>query len=254
MLSQNAKDQFEKLNLELPAIAIKFRYNAPEGVEHTEEVLSFCQFARLAQDTGKHFYIDKDNDNCCGKYALGMEPKPGSMAAGEAGPALGVFRSQAANAKLHNSYPTPVLGSIRYVEFCPVADCDFDPDLIFCVANIEQTDIIFRASSYISGDLWESRTSCVMSCAWTYSYPYLSGKMNFSTTGLHHGMRTRHVYPAGLHTITIPFNKIDEMVEAMEEMPWELPALSSDPEVRAKANEALKKLSDSSDGEFNLKA
>ena len=90
-----------------------------------------------------------------------------------------------------------------------------------------------RATSYISGDLWESKTSCVMSCAWTYVYPYLSGKVNFCVTGMHHGMKRRHVYPEGLHIIAIPYQKLDEVVTALEEMPWELIAMKEDPESRA---------------------
>ena len=90
-----------------------------------------------------------------------------------------------------------------------------------------------RATSYISGDLWESRSSCVVSCAWTYVYPYVSGKVNFCITGMHHGMKRRKVYPEGYHIISIPYQKIVEVTQALAEMDWELLGMREDEESRA---------------------
>ena len=96
-----------------------------------------------------------------------------------------------------------------------------------------------RATSYISGDLWESRSSCVVSCAWTFAYPYLSGKVNTCITGMHHGMRRRKTYPKGLHIISIPYQKLDEVVQALGEMDWELLAMREDPESKALLREKM---------------
>jgi hypothetical protein len=70
----------------------------------------------------------------------------------------------------------------------------------------------------MSGDLWESKCSYVMSCAWTYVYPYISGKVNHLFTGMHLGLQIRQSYPPGLHIITIPYQKLDEVVAALNEM------------------------------------
>ncbi len=93
-----------------------------------------------------------------------------------------------------------------------------------------QVNAAKRDSSYISGDLWESRTSHALSCAWTYAYPYVSGKVNFCITGMHHGMKRRKVYPEGMHIISIPYQKILEVVTALDEMDWELIAMKEDQE------------------------
>lgn len=69
-----------------------------------------------------------------------------------------------------------------------------------------------RATSYISGDLWESKSSCVLSCAWMYAYPYIEGKVSFCITGMHHGVKRRKLYPEGRHMISIPYQKLDEVV------------------------------------------
>lgn len=233
MLTQEAKDLFARLEMEFPPVAVKFSYQKPDGVEHTDETLSFCQFLKKAQTEGRKFYITKDDDNCTGKIALGMAPKDPFSVSGIVGRDFEVFRDCAANIRLHNSYPVINPGTIRYVEFCPVSMCDFSPDLVICVANTRQAEILMRATSYISGDLWESRTSIVMSCAWTYSYPYLSGKVNSCITGMHHGMKRRGVYPEGLHIISIPYQKLDEVITALKEMPWVPISFRDDPESKA---------------------
>ena len=208
MLSQKAKDLFAKLEMDYPAVAIKYSYAMPENTTHTDKTLSFCEFVKEAQVTGKKFFITKDDDNCFGKMALGMIPKPPLGASGQAGYDFGVFKTPAPNARIYNSMTTLVPGSVNFVIFSPVAICDFDPDLIICVAEVEKAEIIMRATSYISGDFWESKCSSVLSCAWMYSYPYVSGKVNFCITGMHHGMKRRGTYPPGRHIIAIPLSLI----------------------------------------------
>ncbi|MBD9281468.1 MAG: hypothetical protein EGQ67_00315 [Clostridiales bacterium] len=228
MLSQKAKDLFAKLEMDYPAVAIKYSYAMPENTTHTDKTLSFCEFVKEAQVTGKKFFITKDDDNCFGKMALGMIPKPPLGASGQAGYDFGVFKTPAPNARIYNSMTTLVPGSVNFVIFSPVAICDFDPDLIICVAEVEKAEIIMRATSYISGDFWESKCSSVLSCAWMYSYPYVSGKVNFCITGMHHGMKRRGTYPPGRHIIAIPYQKINEVVQALDEMDWELIAMRKD--------------------------
>lgn len=233
MIDSASKKAFAELGCTYQPIALKFCFARPEGIAQAEEILSFCQFLKLCQDKGESFYIDVDNDNCHGRLALGMLPKQPFAASGQAGMDFGIYRTQAPNARIHNEMPTLVQGSVNFVIFCPLARCDFDPDLIIVVADTEQADIVMRATSYISGDFWESKTSAVLSCSWTYVYPYLSGKVNHTVTGLHHGMARRKVYPKGLHIISIPYQKIDEVCIALKEMPWKLPALQDDEESKA---------------------
>ena len=57
MLSQNAKHLFARLGLPYPAIAVKFSFDRPEGIPRTDETLSFCQFVKKAQDSGRLFTL-----------------------------------------------------------------------------------------------------------------------------------------------------------------------------------------------------
>lgn len=233
MLSDEAKRLFEKLDMNYPAVAVKFRFDKPSEVPRTDEQVSFCQYLKKAQTEQKPFYITVEDDNCFGKMVLGMIEKPPFAASGQAGFDFGVFKTQAANARLYLEIPTLVRGSVNYVVFSAVTCCDFDPDLIVCVTATKQADILMRATSYISGDLWESKSSCVMSCGWTYVYPYISGKVNTCITGMHHGLKRRKLYPEGLHIISIPYQKIDEVVKSLGEMDWELIAMKEDESSKA---------------------
>lgn len=247
MFDRAAKEAFAKLELEYPAVAVKYHFDEPKDVPRTDEVLSFCQFVRKAQDENRRFYITKKDDNCCGKIALGMAPKTPFAVSGIVGVDFELFRTPAPNIRLHNSYPVITPGSVHFAEFCPVELCDFYPDLVLCVADTEKAEILMRATSYISGDLWESRSSGVMSCAWTYSYPYLSGKVNFCITGMHHGMRRRGVYPPGLHIISIPYQKLDEVVTALNEMPLTTIAMRTDDASRSELTRRSARWADLSD-------
>jgi uncharacterized protein (DUF169 family) len=229
MLSNQAKEIFDKLGMEHPPIALKYHAVKPEGIQSYEgEKLAFCQYVKYSQDTGKTFYITEKNDACYGRMALGMIPKPPVTASGQAGYDFEIYRTPIACQQLYQKLPILEPGTVNYVQFSPISSCDFDPDLILCFADFPQSDILMRATSYISGDLWESKSSPVISCAWMYAYPIISGKVNHITTGFYHGLKRRKAYPAGIRMIAIPFQKIDEVVTALCEMPWTTIAFRDD--------------------------
>lgn len=221
MLSEKAKEQFSKLKMEFPPVAIRFHAVRPKSLTpYDGEKLAFCQYVKYAQTCGKTFYISKEDDACYGKMVLGMIPKPPATASGQAGFDFEIYRSPIANQQLYQKLPILEPGTVNYVQFSTVENCDFNPDLVICVADFPQSDILMRATSYISGDLWESKSSPVISCAWMYAYPVISGKVNHITTGFYHGLKRRKAYPQGLRMIAIPFQKIDEVVTALSEMPY----------------------------------
>lgn len=233
MLNNTAKELFKKLALDVPAVAIKYHAVMPKNVSHCEKKLAFCEYVKEAQSTESCFYITKENDSCYGKMALGMIPKPPVTACGQAGYDFGVYKTPIACQQLYQKIPVLVPGTVNYVVFAPVSICDFDPDLIIVIADIPRADIIMRATSYISGDLWESVSSPVISCAWMYAYPIISGKVNFITTGMYHGLKRRKAYPQGLKIIAIPFQKIDEVILALQQMDWTTIAFREDEESKA---------------------
>lgn len=241
MLSAEAKELFAKLEMEYPPVAIKFSFGKPNDLPPVRTPDAFCQFVKKAQTSQTSFYTTAADDTCFGRMVLGMIDKPPFAASGQAGCDFGVFKTQAPNARLYTQISTLTRGSVNYVSFAPVSTCTFDPDLVICVADTRQAGIILRASSYYSGDLWESKTSPVLSCAWMYSYPYVNDKVNTIISGMGHGMSRRHTYPAGLQIISIPYGKLAGIVAALGEMDWGLLALSDDPEDKAELASRMKR-------------
>lgn len=233
MLSDEKKALLKKLELPYPCIAIKLCFEAPDAPHYEGEKLAYCQYVKHAQDTGEKFYITADDDACYGKMSLGMIDKPPVTASGQAGYDFGCYKTPVACQQLYQKLPVLVPHTVNYVEFCPAEKCDFDPDLLFFIADLPQADIIMRATSYISGDLWESKSSPVISCAWMYAYPIISGKVNHITTGFYHGLKRRKAYPSGLRMISVPYQKFDEFFAALGEMDWTLIAFREDEESKA---------------------
>lgn len=234
MIKERENKLLRELDLKIPAIAIRFCLEKPADAEKYQgDKLAFCQYLKYAQDSRKHFYIDASDDACYGKLALGMEPYQPVTASGQAGYDFGCYYTQMPNRLLYKDLPLLPAGTIRYVEYAPAAECQFKPDLLFFVADIEEADIIMRATTYVSGDLWESISSPVMSCTWMYAYPMVSKKVNHITTGLYHGLKRRKAYPAGLRMISIPYNKFPEFFQSLEDMDRVLIAFREDEKSKA---------------------
>ncbi len=233
MANSEIKEIVKKLNLEIPPVALKYLPVKPEGIRKSEKTLAFCQFIKEAQTSDEPFYVSMDNDACYGKMSLGMIPKPPVTANGQAGFDFGMYKTPAACRKLYQEMPVIVPGTVNHVLFSKWENCDFDPDLVMFFADVEKADIIMRATSYISGDFWESKSTPVISCAWMYAYPVISGKVNHITTGFYHGLKRRQVYEPGLRQIAVPFNKIDELVKSLQEMDWVAIAFRDDEESKA---------------------
>ena len=242
MLSNHAKELFAKLELDACPVAVKFCHNVPEGYECNEERLMLCQLVKNVQTTGRSFYVEIAKKPCMGKCVLGAEPFEGEVQAGLIGWQCGLFRSAAGNAHLYHEIVKLNPGACNYVAFAPVADCDFDPDLIIFVAPTDQAFTIMRATSWVTGDVWESKSTQVLSCAWMFPYPYVTGKVNFLPTAMYYGQRISNIYEPGQFIICVPYQKIDELVSGLDEMDWELMALSDDPEKKAVEQEILKKV------------
>ena len=242
MLSEQAKKVFSGLELPYSAVAVKFCRNRPENYQQAEGTDVFCSFLKKAQDENMAFFTTIENDKCMGKVVLGMTELETNHGSGQVGYEMGLFRTAAANARLYHEAAVLKRGVCNYVVFCPVTLCNFNPDLVICIAPAEKAQLILRATSYISGDLWESKCSYVMSCAWTYVYPYVSGKVNHLFTGMHFGLQIRQTYPQGLHIITIPYQKLDEVVTALTEMEYMPLELRTDAESRAKSEKLRTRL------------
>lgn len=215
---------FDKLNLERKPVGVKFSYLKPEGFEKLNKKMRLCEFLGEAQRSNQPFYIDKENEDCYGKKVLGMESFPPFAESGQIGPALKIFQAPRANARLYYYIPTLRPGTVNYVIFSTIDKMTFDPDLLIVTANVSQAEIILRAMSYSTGELWVSKHSFVLGCAWLYAYPYITGKVNYLVSGLTFGSRVIKEPPEGYIIISIPYDWIPIIVRNLQEMPWHLPS------------------------------
>lgn len=214
---------FEKLGLAREPIAIKYEYFKPEGFEQLNKSLGLCEMVKEAQQREKPFYITADNENCAGKGALGMVDGPSWAEAGLIGEKMGYFRDARENMRLTTHYKLFKPGVVNYVVYSKLSQLTFDPDLLVFVGTADQAEILLRAMTYSTGDMYESKATTVFQCSWLYTYPHVTGNINYITTGLGIGMKARKVYPSGLIIVSIPANWIPIIVKNLNEMQLVLP-------------------------------
>ena len=129
-------------------------------------------------------------------------------------------RAPRAAARLYHYIPRIAKGVTDYVIFAPLDKLSFDPDVVIFLCNVSQTWLLLRAMSYESGEAWTSRYSAAVGCAWLFVHPYLSGEVNFISSGLGFGMKRRGLFPEDRQFVSIPFDRLPSMLRVLREMPW----------------------------------
>jgi len=226
-----SKDQIailEKFGFDLPPVGVKFLAKVPDMVEPIEEKMAFCEMLKRAQQ-GDAFFADAENHACeAGLYVLGQADAPEPFINGEFGAGLQIFEEPRSASRLYQHIPKIGRGVVHYVAFAPLDKLHFDPDILILLADTRQTEILLRALSYRTGQMWISKYTPAIGCAWIYIYPYLSGELNYTISGLGHGMKRRQLFPEGRQIISIPFDLLSSMLQTLQKMPWVLPAFKPD--------------------------
>jgi uncharacterized protein (DUF169 family) len=218
----------DRFKFDVPPVAVKFSAKRPDKVQRLAEEMAFCEMLKEAQQ-GNAFFADAENHACeAGLYVLGQADIAEPFVSGEFGAGLRIFEEPRSASRLYLHIPKIERGVIHYVAFSPLDKLSFDPDLLILLADTGQTEILLRAMSYRTGEVWESRFTAAIGCAWTYIYPYLSGKLNYAVTGLGHGMKRRRLFPEGRQIVSIPFDLLLSILQALQDMPWVLPAYEPD--------------------------
>ncbi len=215
---------FNKLELERPPVGIKYEFFKPEGVDKLNRSAALCEMVKLAQQSKKPFYIARDNEDCAGKCALGMMEGPAWGEAGEIGERMDIFQDNRANRHCTTHYKTFKPGTVNFAVYANLEQLSFEPDLLVFVGKIDQAEIVLRAMTYSTGEMYESKSTPVFQCSWLYTYPVLTQRINYVVTGFSFGMRARNVYPAGVAIVSVPWNWIPTIAENMKEMKFVLPA------------------------------
>jgi uncharacterized protein (DUF169 family) len=226
-LTKKDYDIFNKFHFERPPVGVKYTFKRPERIGRLGEKMTLCEMLKRAQE-GNAFYADKNNLTC-GSWPLGMEDSSPMMQSGDFAAALKVFEEPRSGSRLYPQVPTIRRGLINYVSFSPLNELSFDPDvLIIFTNNTSQTQILLRATSYRTANIWTTKFTNVIGCAWIFVYPYLSGEVNYGIMGLSHGMGRRKLFPEGLQFVSIPYLIMPSVLQALQDMPWVLPSFKPD--------------------------
>jgi uncharacterized protein (DUF169 family) len=214
-----------KLELEHQPVGIKFLFNKPERIRKLEKNLAICLMPEEAWNSGA-FYVDMTNFECAEALFLGVTNDDPFSVAGQIGTKVGldIFQEARANRRIYEVLPTLKKGTCNYMIFAPMDDMDFDPDVLIITGTARQAEIILRSYTYSTGEMYVSKTTPVIGCAWTFVYPFITGELNYVVEGLCFGHIARQVGKMGYVTVSIPFNLLKLMIDNLQEMTWSLPA------------------------------
>jgi len=210
----------DKLALSRSPVGVKFLPYRPEGIARLQKNLNMCQMFVEAQ-TSVPFYVERDDLHCVEPLVLGMDDLDPVPLSGLVGEIDDLFEELRANQKIYYLVPKLLKGSVKCLVFSAVEKISFDPDvLIVTTDDMDQARTLMRASVYSTGEAWSSKGMPVLACSWLYLYPYLSGEVNYTVTGLSMGMQTLKVLPQGLMLISIPYQKLPMILTNLTKMDW----------------------------------
>ena len=213
---------FEKFKFERKPVGIKFLLNKPEELEQTDKIMPACRMFMEAQNS-QQFYATKDNFSCVDRLVLGMMDAEAIMESGQIGAKEKIYQEARANSRIYHHIEKIPRDTVRYVAFSPIDKLSFEPDLLIITAKTSDAEILFRALSYSTGKPLTSKITPVLMCAWIFAYPYVTGEVNYTVTGIGYGIRMQKILPEGLFLISVPYDFIPLLIENLEEMEWVLP-------------------------------
>jgi uncharacterized protein (DUF169 family) len=213
---------FEKMGFERSPIGIKFQFNEPQGITKLEKQLPLCGVFVEAQKSRPFFYT-KENEQCSGGFPLGMiDVGPRYRAGLHGADEIGIYKEPRANRRIYHELPRLQDGTCNYVLFSRLQEIAYDPDIIIFTCNVTQAELLLRAYAYTTGKMWQAKGYLVLSCAWLYVYPFISGELNMTITGLGFGMRDKKILPPGLILITLPYDLVPMIIENLADMKWDI--------------------------------
>jgi uncharacterized protein (DUF169 family) len=218
----------DKFEFEIAPVGVKFLTQVPPDLKIIGRNMTLCEMLKAAQ-AGQAFYAAPRNHTCdAATYIMGQSEIHEKVINGEYGAGLRVFQDSRAGSKLYHYLPRIARGVVKYISLVPLKKLSFEPDVLIVFARTSQAEVMLRAMSYKTGQMWSSRYSAAVGCAWIFVYPYLTGEINYGTTGLGFGMKRRKLFPEGLHWLSIPFNVLPSFLQTLREMPWVPPPYQED--------------------------
>lgn len=228
VIMKSSNQEFSVLNgfhFERQPIGVKFSFGKPDGLAQIATNMAFCEMLTEAQQNERGFFATPENQSCKPAARVWGGGTSKVFDSGHFGAALKIFKEPRANVRLNQHIPVLDAEIIRYISFARLDSLSFTPDLLIILADrASQSEVLLRAMTYTTGEIWSSKTTVVAGCAWLLAYPHLTGKVNYITTGFGSGMKAKRLFPEGRHLISIPYNWLSVIMANLREMPWVLPA------------------------------
>lgn len=220
----------KKLELDLPPIGVKYDYFIPEGVKPLEAdaQMSLCELLRESMERDEPFYFSKAHaETCVGKKILGMEPWEPFAQSGQIGVGLGVFDEARCNGRLYQYVRHLTEGTVNFVSFAHTDKMPYEPDVLIIAAPVHKAELVLRAATYSTGELYTSVCTPTIGCSWVFAYPYLEDKINYILPALVHGPHGRRLFGENTMLLGIPYRWIPVILDNLNEMQFELPGHAS---------------------------
>jgi uncharacterized protein (DUF169 family) len=216
---------FNRFGFQTRPIGVKFLFNKPDGIAKIDKKMALCEMIKEAQQKASPFYASPDDQSCKPGGFVWGEESPKVFEGGSFGAATQLFKEPRADIRIHRQTPRIDKDVFRYIAFSSLDQLPFEPDLLIILTdNSQQTEIILRAMTYTTGEVWTSKMSTVMGCSWLLAYPYINREVNYITTGFGSGMKAKKLFPEGQQIISIPYNWLPVIIQNLKEMPWTPPA------------------------------
>ncbi|WP_410507948.1 DUF169 domain-containing protein [Methanosarcina hadiensis] len=189
----------------------------PEGYSEPDKNLRHCQSIMQARK-GESFIIPANKHACVvGASSLGIIPVPEKVASGEFHHNLGMFDSVEAAAAMIAKRPAFEPESKTATIVGPLKDAKIEPDVVVLVDKPETIYWIIPASTYYKGGRVSfSSAAFQATCADTTILPSLTGEINVSLGCF--GCRKATDIENDEMLMGIPFNKLEEIVNALEKL------------------------------------
>lgn len=218
--TQLAEKLVKFLDLKYEPVAVKVIKKGepiPEGYHEPEKNLRHCQSIMKARK-GESFVIPAGKHACVvGASSLGLIPTPEKVVSGEFHHNLGMFDSVEAAAGMISRRPAFEPESRIATVVGPLKDAKVEPDVVILVDRPETIYWIIPASTYSKGGRVNfSSAAFQATCADTTILPNLTGEINISLGCF--GCRKATDIENDEMLIGIPFDKLEEIVNALEKL------------------------------------
>jgi uncharacterized protein (DUF169 family) len=206
------------LKLEREPVAMKWVSREPRNIPKEEEKSRFCTKLDKAMK-GEIFYSTAEEEECTGglKYTGMKDPEEFSknMRSGSFLVPAGVYKSIPAVQRSWKDNLAIEPNIFSAIIFAKLLKADFEPDVIFVVANARQGMEILHANAYDSGSHGLGADSGPI-CSSMASIPYLTGKVTYGFGDI--GSRNHMDLQDEEIMVSIPASDLERIIQNLEEM------------------------------------